>query len=148
MEDANQDGISRRSFLRAAGSISTLALLGVTPVAQRTAAASTALTQPAIRYVVTDSRHPESVVYGQKFLALSGQRLEVTDGLTRLWQAELAPMWKGRRDPNGIVAGLTTRDVWHCLAEQARSEWRQSYLLQQHGADADHPSSLVSWVIY
>lgn len=97
-----------------------------------------------LSYVVTDRRLPESVTFGQTHTSSGAVQLEVTDGLTKLWQEALVPLWRER---GGAVAGLTTREVWHCLAEQARSQSHRTVMLQQHEIATNQPYPLVSWII-
>lgn len=140
--------IARRTLLTAAGSTSALAMLGALPTlfAPPREQAHEPLNNSRfdVRYVVTDRRLPQSLAFALKHVANGGTRLEVTDGLTRLWQESLAPLWRER---GGAVAGLTTREVWHCLAEQARSQSHRTVVLQQHDVAADQPYPLVSWII-
>lgn len=144
--------IGRRRMLVATGSSTALAVLGVRPALALPARMPVAV-QPSepfnvpqfnIRYVVTDRRLPQSLAFGEAYAASGGTRLEVTEGLTRLWQESLAPLWRER---GGAVAGFTTREVWHCLAEQARSQSHRTIMLQQHDAAADQLYPLVSWII-
>jgi hypothetical protein len=81
---------------------------------------------PDIRYVLTDRRHVESLEFGTILVRGGSQRLEVTEGLTRLWREALAPLW---RDPAGAVAGLTQLATWICVAEQARGCRRRPVLV-------------------
>lgn len=144
--------IGRRKMLVATGSATALAMLGVRPALALSAGAPVAAQagerfdaqQFDIRYVVTDRRLPQSLAFGQEHAANGGIRLEVTDGLTKLWQESLAPLWRER---GGAVAGFTTREVWHCLAEQARSQSHRTVVLLQHDVATDQPYPLVSWII-
>lgn len=140
--------VGRRKLLTAVGSASALAMLGVLPAlfapAREQVRKSLSASQFDIRYVVTDRRLPTSLAFAHEHAASSVARLEVTDGLTKLWQESLAPLWRER---SGAVAGLTTREVWHCLAEQARSQSRRTVVLHQHDVTADQPYPLVSWII-
>lgn len=140
--------IGRRKLLTAAGSASALAMLGALPTlfapAREQARKPLNTSQFDIRYVVTDRRLPQSLDFAHEHAANGVARLEVTDGLTKLWQESLAPLWRER---GGAVAGLTTREVWHCLAEQARSQSHRTVVLQQHDVAADQPYPLVSWII-
>ena len=119
--------LQRRTLLTLGGSAVALSILGLAP-------GRAGATSP-VRFVVTDSRHPQSVAFARQWAASS--HLQVTDGLTRLWRDALLPHWQG--DSHGTVAGLTTREVWACLAEQARSHGLRSTASPTH--------SLVSWVI-
>lgn len=120
--------LNRRALLALGGSAAALSTLGLAPLLAAAA--------PAVRYVVTDRRHLESVAFARQWAA--SVPLEVTEGLTRLWREALLPHWQS--DSHGSVAGLTTREVWTCLAEQARSHGLRSTASAATG-------SLVSWVI-
>lgn len=87
-----------------------------------------------IRYVLTDKRHPESLAFAAAFHRRGVARLEVTDGLTDLWRTALVPLWSGQ---GGAVVGLTRRETWSCVAEQARSCRRRSVLSARHALSAD-----------
>lgn len=126
-------GINRRTLLSLGGSAFALAATGLAPVL------AAAQPLPPVRFVVTDRRHPASVAFGQRLLPAGGASLEVTEGLTRLWREVLLPHWQ--HGAAGAVAGLTTREVWACLAEQARS-----HALFSTSTDT-RTDSLVSWVI-
>lgn len=96
-----------------------------------------------IRYVVTDRRHAQSLEFGEFLVGQGVRRLEVTEGLTRLWQEALVPLW---REKGGEVAGMTRPETWACIAEQARSGGRRSILVGHHdlaarGAAAEHTLS-------
>lgn len=92
-----------------------------------------------IRYVVTDRRYGQSLEFGAVLADRGARRLEVTDGLTRLWREALAPLWLGNV---GAVAGLTLTATWACLAEQARSSGRKSVLVGHHVfADSDEATA-------
>lgn len=103
-----------------------------------------------IRYVLTDRRFPESLEFAAAFQHLGVSTLEITDGLTNLWRNALVPLW---REKGGAVAGLTRREAWVCVAEQARSSGRKSVLCGRHafsenGGVMDHylsgsPSTLA-----
>lgn len=145
--------IGRREMLLATGSSAALLILGAHPgLAVESGAPVPAMAseqrfngqQFNIRYVVTDRRLPESVTFGQAHASNGAVRLEVTDSLTKLWQEALLPLWRER---GGAVAGLTTREVWHCLAEQARSQSHRTVMLQQLDTATNQPYPLVSWVI-
>ena len=97
-----------------------------------------------VRYVVTDRRYPQSLAYAQELGSHKVIRLEVTEGLTRLWQEQLDPLWQVG---NGAVTGLTTRAVWECLAEQARTHALRTRSLTELTQNDGHPESLVSWII-
>lgn len=119
--------IHRRTLLSLGGSAVALSALGLPLLAGAA---------PSVRYVITDRRHAASLAFARQWPA--GTALEVTDGLTRLWRQALQPHWQS--EAAGTVAGLTSREVWTCLAEQARSHG----LLCTASARAD---ALVSWVI-
>jgi len=140
--------ISRRSLLLATGSIAALA--AVTP-SSLFAAAPSAPPVPAkgtspfdIRYIVTDQRYPQSLAHAKALAAQCCKTLDVSSGLTRLWQENLQPLWQ---QGEGAVAGLTTRAVWQCLAEQARSHALLTRVLTPLGNNDGHPDNLVSWII-
>lgn len=115
--------IDRRSFLALGASAAALTLIGLVPTPARAA------NRLDFRYVITDRRHPESLEFGQVLSVNGSVLLEVTDGLTKMWQEALVPLW---REPGGAIAGLTSREVWICLAEQARSQARRSVLIGRH----------------
>lgn len=98
-----------------------------------------------IGYVVTDQRSVQSLAFGAALVDQGAERLELTDGLTRLWRDNLVPLWKGK---SGAVAGLTLTQTWAGLAEQARSAGRRSVLVGHHflvegGGAATHSMSLT-----
>lgn len=115
--------MDRRSFLALGASAAALTLMGLAPTSARAA------NRLDFRYVITDRRYPESLEFGQFLSANGSVRLEVTNGLTRIWQEALVPLW---REPGGAIAGLTSREVWACLAEQARSQARISVFIGRH----------------
>ena len=119
--------LHRRTLLTLGGSAAALTILGLVPVR--------ALATSPVRFVVTDRRHPQSIAFARQWS--TSAPLQVTDGLTRLWRETLLPHWQS--DAPGTVAGMTTREVWACLAEQARSHGLPSTASPSH--------SLVSWVI-
>lgn len=138
--------LSRRALLAAAGRVAALASSAIA-VGNACAVATEATSTPDIdladiRYIVTDQRLPHSLTFARTLSMQGGQLLQVTEGLTRLWQESLVPLW---RTPEGAVAGLTTIAVWHCLAEQARSQSRQTRVLEHYAANAAQP--LVAWII-
>lgn len=144
--------IGRRKMLVVTGSGAALLMLGARP-GLAMLPGTPVPAQPSdpvevklfdIRYVVTDRRLPESLTFGQTHASSGALRLEVTDSLTKLWQESLVPLWRER---GGAVAGLTTREVWHCLAEQARSQSHRTVVLQQLNIATNQPYPLVSWVI-
>lgn len=85
-----------------------------------------------IPYVLTDRRFRQSVEFGNALSTRGSQPFEVTAGLTAIWRQVLVPLWA---TPGGAVAGLTSREVWECVAEQARSHGRRSVLVGFHGSD-------------
>lgn len=138
--------ISRRSLLLATGSITALAAVAH-PSVFAAALTSDSTKEPRpfdIRYIVTDRRYPESLAHARALAVQGAKTLEVSDGLTRLWQENLLPLWQ---QGEGAVAGLTTRAVWQCLAEQARSHALLTRVLTPLGNNDGHPDNLVSWTI-
>lgn len=115
--------MDRRSLLVLGGGVALVGLVGLSPSPAAAAA------PPAIRYAISDRRLPESHAFAAALVARGATRLEVTDGLTELWQAHLLPHWRGGY---GAVAGLTSSSIWLGLAEQARSEARRSALIGRH----------------
>jgi hypothetical protein len=87
-----------------------------------------------IRYVLTDCRYAQSLEFGNILCRRGSKRLEVTDGLTRLWLNALVPLWRQKK---GAIAGLTLRETWFCMAEQARGQGRRSVLVGQHALATD-----------
>lgn len=140
--------IGRRKLLVSNASAATLAMLGAIPAlampARDIARKPFDPSQFQIRFLVTDRRLSQSLTFAIEHAEKGSARLEVTRGLTRLWQESLVPLW---REQGGAVAGLTTREVWHCLAEQARSQSRRTVVLHQYDVAADQPNPLVSWII-
>ncbi|MBB5497608.1 hypothetical protein [Paraburkholderia sp. MM5384-R2] len=139
--------ISRRSLLITTGNAAALAAVGHLSLFSAAAATSSSAREPSlsdIRYIVTDSRYAQSLAHAKALAAPDGKTLDVTDGLTRLWQVHLQPLWQQRE---GAVAGLTTRAVWQCLAEQARSHALRTRVLTQFADNNGHPDNLVSWII-
>lgn len=136
--------ISRRALLGAGGGVAALAAV---PAALRVAGGARGAARPAatgVRYVVTDRRHPPSLAFARGYVAQGSVPLDVVDGLTRMWQQSLLPLWRAR---GGAVAGLTTRSAWTCLAEQARSHGLRTRVLAPVDVDDGHPDTLVSWTI-
>lgn len=115
--------IDRRSLL-GAGAAAAVASLA-TPALARVHAASPA--EP--RYVITDRRYPQSLAFARFFEERGAARLEVADGLTRLWQDKLVPLW---RQSGGTVVGLTPRGIWDGLSEQASGQFRKPRLIGRH----------------
>lgn len=114
--------------------LSAGALLGSAPARAMSAASTT------VRYVITDSRHPESLVFGEFMCSHGAQRLEATDGLTRLWQQALLPLWQSG---GGGVAGITLQGIYAAVAEQGRTWGRKPALIGHHtmvenGSDVAH----------
>jgi len=140
--------ISRRSLLISTGA--TAALAAVAHPAVFAAVTSAPVELPSlldIRYIVTDRRYPQSLAHATALSVHGGGRLEVTDGLTRMWQESLQALWQQHE---GAVAGLTTRAVWECLAEQARGHGCRTRVLTPLIPSADndgHSENLVSWII-
>ncbi|WP_233808773.1 hypothetical protein [Paraburkholderia sp. HP33-1] len=139
--------ITRRSLLIATGSAAALAAVTHPSLFSVPAATSASAQGPSlfdIRYIVTDSRYPQTLAHARALAGQSGKTLDVTDGLTRLWQEHLQPLWQ---QGEGAVAGLTTRAVWQCLAEQARSHALRTHALTPLADNDGHPDNLVSWII-
>lgn len=120
--------IDRRSLL-GAGACAAVAGLA-TPALARVHAAGPA----APRYVITDRRYPQSLAFARFFEDRGAARLEVADGLTRLWQDDLVPLW---RQAGGTVVGLTSRGIWDCLSEQASGQFRKARLIGRHMIDGN-----------
>lgn len=120
--------LTRRAACSLGAGLSTAALLGL-PASRGLAAE-----RHDIRYVLTDQRYPESLEFGAVLAREGSQKLEVTSGLTRLWQDVLVPLWRGK---TGTIAGLTQYGTWICIAEQARSCRRRSVLVGRHGPTLD-----------
>lgn len=118
--------ISRRLAL---GFIATTAAIPVSTLASNAFAAPLSQAAGDVRYVLTDKRHPESLEFAATFARRGAERLEVTDGLTRLWREKLVPLWGAE---GGAIAGLTGHEAWVCVAEQARSCGRRSLLSARH----------------
>lgn len=136
--------VSRRGMLAITGRVAALAVVGAAAprlFAAEASAESNSTPTDQVRYVVTDRRYPQSLAFARTVKAPAASQLEVTEGLTRMWQDSLEPLWE--RD-GGAVVGLTTIAVWHCLAEQGRSQGRSSRLLQQYTGPTE---PLVAWII-
>ncbi|RDK06265.1 hypothetical protein [Cupriavidus lacunae] len=139
--------MSRRSLLIATGSAAALAAVAHPSLLAAHAAISASVEVPSpsdIRYIVMDRRYPQSLAYAKAQAEKGGKPLEVTDGLTRLWQEHLHPLWQ---QGEGAVAGLTTLAVWQCLAEQARSHAFRTRVLTPLADNDGHPDNLASWII-
>lgn len=137
--------MSRRSLLIATGSITALAAVGHPSLFAAGILAPPKEASPFdIRFIVTDRRFPQSLAHVKALAVQGGKTLDVSDGLTRLWQENLQPLWQRRE---GAVAGVTTRSVWLCLAEQARSHALRTRELTPLGNDDGHPDDLFSWII-
>lgn len=113
--------VTRRTVCSLGAGLSAAALLGVSAVRGSE--------QADIRYVITDQRYMQSLEFGAILTDEGAKRLEVTEGLTRLWQEALVPLW---REPGGMIAGLTQPGTWACVAEQARSCGRRTVLIGRH----------------
>jgi hypothetical protein len=128
--------LDRRRFIALSGASAACAFAGASSGFPSTAS------NRDLRYVVTDRRYEGSVQ------ARGSKRLEVTEGLTRLWYESLLPMWTSGE--SGVV-GLTEAGVWNCLAEQARSHMRKTRILQWQAPPRNfslrHDAHLVSWMI-
>lgn len=137
--------ISRRSLLLGSGSVAALAALAHPDLFAAAVSGLHAMADlSGIRYIVTDKRHAQSLAFAQPYIAQGSQALEVTDGLTRVWQQSLEPLWQQR---GGAVAGLTMRATWEILAEQARSHALRTRVLVPLADNDGRPDNLVSWVI-
>lgn len=115
--------MTRRAACMLGAGLSASALFGLSP------SPGLAAETGGIRYVVTDRRHPQSLEFGEVLARRGARPLEVTEGLTRLWQEALLPLW---REEGGQVAGITRPETWACIAEQARSSGRRSILVGHH----------------
>lgn len=98
------------------------------------AAPALAAAPSALRFAISDRRHPESLAFAEALAGHGVRRLETTGGLTRLWLEDLLPLWRGK---GGAIAGITLFPTFVGLAEQARSHGRRSTLLAQHAIGAD-----------
>lgn len=128
----------RRAVLRAGAIASVAAAGGLTRAASAVPAAR-------VRYVVADRRIAESLAFASVLEAKGAERLDIADGLTRLWRARLLPHWEKRE---GSVAGLTSLAVWDCLSQQARDHFRKARLLGRHAvADGAGTAGLGAWPI-
>jgi hypothetical protein len=131
---------SRRAVLRAG------ALAGVAAAGGLTTVAATAAPPLRVRYVVADRRIAESLAFASVLEEQGAERLDVSDGLTRLWRARLLPHWENAEGP---VAGLTSPAVWDCLSQQARDHFRKARLLGRHVvADGGDAPGLKAWPIH
>lgn len=120
------------------GACGVLAGIAAAPLAGNAASALAAPLHGGvgqIRYVLTDRRHPESLTFAAPFVRAGVRRLEVTDGLTKLWRVALVPLW--REAKGDAIVGLTRRETWDCVAEQARSCGRRSVLAAHHAMSID-----------
>lgn len=118
--------LDRRTFLVAGAAMLAL------PQPRSVALGQTLPGRLDIRYVVTDRRQPASVEFGRVLSAGGARRRDISTGLTAIWQESLLPLW---RNGVGSVAGLTTRPVWECLVEQARSQALRPVLTGFHWVD-------------
>lgn len=129
-----QPRLTRREACSLGLGLSAGAILGASPVSATRAAPA------SVRYVITDSRHAESLAFGRVMCSHGAQWLEITDGLTRLWRDALLPLWQAG---GGAIAGITTQGACTGIAEQARSWGRRPVLIGHHsivegGADTAH----------
>lgn len=115
--------LTRRATCMFGASLSAGALFGLS------ASPGLATETGGIRYVVTDRRHSQSLAFGEVLARRGARLLEVTEGLTRIWQEALVPLW---REKGGQVAGITRPETWACIAEQARGSGRRSVLVGHH----------------
>lgn len=132
-----QFGLTRRAACSLGLGLSAGALLGSAPARAMAAAPAAPAT---VRYVITDSRHPESLAFGEFMCSHGAQRLEATTGLTRLWREALLPLWQSG---GGAIAGITSQGICAAIAEQGRSWGRRPALIGHHaiaanGSDAAH----------
>lgn len=118
--------VTRRDVCRMAVAASAATLITLSP-AQATSAA-----RAPLRFVVRDRRIPESMTFAASLARRGATILEVTDGLTALWQSRLGPLW---HNGDGAVAGLTRAPVWECLAEMARGHGKRTAFAGRHGGD-------------
>lgn len=143
--DIMKKEMSRRQFLLTLGGVSTLSAIAVTPAL---AAIESKLNQNKriwnVQYAVTDKRLAESLDFGYVYIKNGSKRLEVTDGITKLWQKSLRPIWE---ESGSIVVGLTSYEVFQCLAEQARSQSRRAFILEQYEIAYGEYFPNVSWII-
>jgi hypothetical protein len=107
----------------------SLLVMGAAAAASLAAPLSAQAATPPIRYVLTDRRYAQSVAFGEALVRQGATRLELADGLTRIWQDVLQPHW---RSQSGAVAGLTPAGAWFGRSEQARGEARRSALIGRH----------------
>lgn len=82
-----------------------------------------------VRFVISDRRFQQSEEFAKYLEQYGAESLDVSGGLTALWQERLVPHW---RDSRGMVAGLTTRAVWDGLSQQALGQFRKPRLVGQH----------------
>lgn len=142
----NEDGVTNESgaerpaptgaMISRRAACGILAGLAATPLPGFISSAFAAVRQEPndIRYVLTDRRYPESLEFSVPFQRFGVGRLEITDGLTNLWRNVLVPLWS---EKGGIIVGLTRRETWTCVAEQARSSGRKSILCGRHAFSDD-----------
>lgn len=121
--------MGRRHVLKLAG-VSGALTLGAGLISGASMARST-----PIAYVVTDQRLAHSMAFGESLMAQGATRLEVTQGLTDLWQKNLVPLW---RKGGAAVAGLTSRAVWDCLHAQALGQFRKPRMIGRHSMEDTH----------
>jgi hypothetical protein len=115
--------IRRRTFL----GMSSVAALQASPSLARMASSG----GNALRYVLIDPRSEESISFARAAAASGAEILDLSQGLTRVWADYLCPFWRSS-DGRQAVSGLTSRQVWSCLSEQARGERRRSVFLAHH----------------
>lgn len=120
--------IDRRSLLRGTAALSACLATPATAASLAAAPAS----RP-IRFVVIDSRIGASAEFGRQMSRFGAEALDVSEGLTALWQDRLVPHWHASE---AIVAGLTTRSIWDGLSQQALGQFRKPRLLGDHRFDS------------
>lgn len=129
----------RRAVLRAG------AVAGVAAAGGLIASTATAVPAARVRYVVADRRIAESLAFASVLEARGAERLDVADGLTRIWRTRLLPHWE---KPEASVVGLTSLGVWHCLSQQAADHFRKARLLGRHSIAQDaEASGMSAWPI-
>lgn len=114
--------LDRRALLRGVAIASALAGMP--------GAARAAVSGRSIRYVVVDGRISESRSLAAALRSEGAHRLEVTSGLTTVWQDHLHPHWLSFQ--SGAVVGLTTRSVWDGLSQQAYGQFRKGRIIAVH----------------
>lgn len=114
--------LDRRTLLRGVAIASALA--GIP------GAARAAVSGSSIRFIVVDGRISESQSLAAALRREGAHHLEVTSGLTAVWQDHLYPHWQSSQ--NGAVVGLTNRSVWDGLSQQAHGQFRKGRIIAVH----------------